>query len=148
MKKVVQKDELGRFNLKNSQTAPYNIFLSLDKLNDLMNFKGKANQILISTNLKSAEVEKVVDDCLTPEDAGLIQKKIEAVFSKNHPEKWMPLYSQVSFSHIRYSEALRVGQLQDDIMKKVMSEFENIEDVWDSNEVQNRILNYLEEVHA
>ncbi len=69
---------LGRFNLKNSQTAPYNIFLSLDKLNDLMNFKGKANQILISTDLKTAEIEKVVDDCLTPEDAGLIQKNIPA----------------------------------------------------------------------
>lgn len=78
----------------------------------------------------------------------LLQKKIEAFFSKNHPDKWMPLYSQVSFSHIRYSEALRVGQLQDDIMKKVMSEFDNIENVWDSNEVQNKILNYLEEVHA
>ena len=78
VKKVVQKNEMGRFNLKNSQTAPYNIFLSIDKLNDLMNFEGKANQILISTNLKTAEVEKVVDDCLTPEDAGLIQNKIKA----------------------------------------------------------------------
>ena len=78
----------------------------------------------------------------------LLQKKIEAHFSKNHPDKWMPLYSQVSFSHIRYSEALRVGQLQDDIMKKVMSEFDDIEEVWDSNEVENKILNYLEKVHA
>ena len=78
VKHVVQKNELGRFNLKNSQTAPFNIFLSLGELNDLMDFKGKANQILISTDLKTAEVEKVVDDCLTPEDAGLIQKKITA----------------------------------------------------------------------
>lgn len=78
VKHVVQKNELGRFNLKNSQTAPFNIFLSLGELNDLMDFRGKANQILISTDLKTAEVEKVVDDCLTPEDAGLIQKKITA----------------------------------------------------------------------
>ncbi len=78
VKNVVQKEDLARFNLKNSQTAPYNIFLSLDKLNNLMDFKGKANQILISTDLKTAEVEEVVDDCLTPEDAGLIQKKIAA----------------------------------------------------------------------
>ena len=41
-----------------------------------MDFKGKANQILISTNLRTDEVEQVVDNCLTPEDAGLIQKEI------------------------------------------------------------------------
>ena len=70
----------------------------------------------------------------------LLQKKIEAHFSKNHPEKWMPLYSQVSFSNIPYSEALQVGQEQDDIMKKVMESFSNIEEVWDSKEVEEKII--------
>ena len=35
----------------------------------------------------------------------LLQKKIEGLFSKTYPDKWMPLYSQVSFSNIRYSDA-------------------------------------------
>lgn len=78
IKKVVQKEELGRFSLKNSQTAPYNIFLSNDRLTRLMEFKGKANQILVVTDLDTKEVIQSVQHCLTPEDAGLQIKNIEA----------------------------------------------------------------------
>lgn len=77
VKKVVSKDELGRFNLKNSQTAPYNIFISIERLNKLMEFEGKANQILISTKIETEKVAETVKKCLTPTDAGLQLKKIE-----------------------------------------------------------------------
>lgn len=70
----------------------------------------------------------------------LLQKKIEAHFSDKHPDKWMPLYSQVTFSHIRYSEAWKKGQEQDAIMKKVMAKFNDIESIWNSVEVENAIL--------
>ncbi|TXB65381.1 FAD-dependent monooxygenase [Vicingus serpentipes] len=70
----------------------------------------------------------------------LLQKKIEAHFSEKHPEKWLPLYSQVTFSHIRYSEAWKTGQKQDAIMKNVMAQFEDIENVWNSEAVENAIL--------
>ncbi len=73
----------------------------------------------------------------------LLQKKIEAHFSKKHEDKWMPLYSQVSFSHIPYSEALEVGKKQDELMKKVMREVDNIEEKWDSEEVENMILSLI-----
>jgi len=78
IKKVVSKEELGRFNLKNSQTAPYNIFVSIDRLNRLMEFEGKANQLLISTYLETQVVAKSVKNCLTPADAGLSLKTIES----------------------------------------------------------------------
>ncbi|RIJ48292.1 ABC transporter permease [Maribellus luteus] len=78
IKNIVQKEELGRFSLKNSQTAPYNIFLSIDRLNRLMEFQGKANQILIATDLGTDEVLESVKHCLTPADAGLQLKNIEA----------------------------------------------------------------------
>ncbi|MCK3682960.1 FtsX-like permease family protein [Maribellus sp. YY47] len=78
IKNIVQKEELGRFSLKNSQTAPYNIFLSIDRLNRLMEFHGKTNQILITTDLGTDEVLKSVKHCLTPADAGLQLKNIEA----------------------------------------------------------------------
>ena len=74
----------------------------------------------------------------------LLQKKIEAHFSEKHPDKWMPLYSQVTFSHIRYSEAWKKGQVQDAIMKKVMAEIDNIEEKWNSQEVESAILKELE----
>ncbi|NOR76373.1 MAG: FtsX-like permease family protein [Draconibacterium sp.] len=76
--KVVLREEMGRFSLKNSQTAPYNIFVSIARLNELMEFEGKANQLLISTELDTEEVQKSVKNCLTPADAGLVLKKIEA----------------------------------------------------------------------
>ncbi|MDX2359404.1 MAG: NAD(P)/FAD-dependent oxidoreductase [Crocinitomicaceae bacterium] len=69
----------------------------------------------------------------------LLQKKIEAKFSKLYPEKWMPLYSQVTFSDIRYSDAYKNGQRQDKIMKEVM-QLPNIEANWDSDEVMQKIV--------
>ncbi len=72
----------------------------------------------------------------------LLQKKIEAHIFEKHPDKWMPLYSQVTFSHIPYSEAFAVGKKQDNIMKKIM-EIPNIESKWKSEEIENKILNEL-----
>lgn len=73
----------------------------------------------------------------------LLQKKIEGLFSKTYPDKWMPLYSQVSFSNIRYSEAWNAGIRQDAIMKKVMNR-PDIEAVWDSKEIQDEILKLVD----
>ena len=69
----------------------------------------------------------------------LLQKKIEAKFSKLYPERWLPLYSQVTFSEIRYSDAWKDGMRQEMIMKDVM-ETPNIEEKWDSDEVMEMIL--------
>ena len=77
---------------------------------------------------------------LVGDPAFLLQKKIEAKFSALYPDKWMPLYSQVTFSDIRYSDAHKNGLLQDKIMKEVMASTENIEVNWDSEEVMNKIL--------
>jgi putative ABC transport system permease protein len=78
VKKVVDKEEMGSFNLKTSQTAPYNIFVSLSRLNRLMEFEGKANHLLVSTSLSNEEVQTSVKNSLTPADAGLKMKSIEA----------------------------------------------------------------------
>ncbi len=52
----------------------------------------------------------------------LLQKKFEGRVSQLYPERYIPLYSQVSFSHIRYSEALRKGMEQDKRVKELMKE--------------------------
>ena len=72
----------------------------------------------------------------------LLQKKIEAKFSDKHPDKWIPLYSMVTFSDIPYSEALRLGDKQDAIMQAVMDR-PDIESVWDSEEIEQAILAHL-----
>ncbi len=76
--KIVGKDEMGRFSIKTSQTAPYNLFLSLDRLNRLMEFKGKANHILVTADLSSEEVQQAISSSLKPADAGLKTKYIDA----------------------------------------------------------------------
>lgn len=69
----------------------------------------------------------------------LLQKKIEARIFDKHPEKWMPLYSQVTFSQIRYSDAWNVGMKQENIMKEIIA-LPNIEEKWDSDEIEEMIL--------
>jgi kynurenine 3-monooxygenase len=73
----------------------------------------------------------------------LLQKKIEAWFSDKHPDKWIPLYSMVTYSpHIRYSEALREGLRQESIMQQVMR-MPDIENKWNSEDVEKKILEFL-----
>ena len=50
-----------------------------------------------------------------------------------------PLYSMVSFSNIRYSDAWKIGQQQEAIMQKIMS-IPNIEGIWDSESVEQKML--------
>jgi kynurenine 3-monooxygenase len=79
----------------------------------------------------------------TADKTFLLQKKIEAHFSSKHPDKWIPLYSMVTYTpSIRYSEALVNGNKQQAIMDKVMV-MPNIETKWDGPEVENAILNLL-----
>jgi kynurenine 3-monooxygenase len=72
----------------------------------------------------------------------LLQKKIEKHFSEKYPDKWLPLYSRVTFSYRPYSEALALGDYQKAIMDEVMKT-EGIEQKWDSPEIENKILELL-----
>lgn len=72
----------------------------------------------------------------------LLQKKIEAKIHQLHPTKWVPLYSQVSFSNIRYSQAYKNGKIQENIMSKIMDS-PNIEEIWDSKEIELKILSMI-----
>lgn len=78
----------------------------------------------------------------TADEKFLLQKKIEKWFSAKHPDKWMPLYSRVTFSLQPYAEALAIGDYQNKIMEEVMQS-ENIEDNWNSEEVENKIIKLL-----
>jgi kynurenine 3-monooxygenase len=69
----------------------------------------------------------------------LLRKKIEARLHEKYGEKWIPLYSQVTFSHIPYSEALAEGKRHDAIMERVMNR-PDIDEKWDSAEVEQAAL--------
>ncbi len=51
----------------------------------------------------------------------LLKKKIEAKLNQLFPERWVPLYSMVTFrDDIRYADALAIGQKQKQIMDETM----------------------------
>ncbi len=72
----------------------------------------------------------------------LLRKKIEGKISQQFPDKWIPLYSMVTFSDFPYSYALETGQCQDKIMQKVMKHIQSIED-YDKPEVQKLLQSQL-----
>lgn len=73
----------------------------------------------------------------------LLQKKIESNFSQKYPDKWTPAYGMVTFTpSMRYSEALEKGNSQQAIMDKIMA-LPNIEQNWNSTEIEEQILAYL-----
>lgn len=103
-------------------------------------------------NLRKPDADAIADLAImnfiemrdkTADPKFLLQKKIEARFSQKYPDKWIPLYSMVTYSpHIRYSTALKSGQKQEAIMQKVMA-IPEIDNKWDSQEVENEILKRL-----
>ncbi len=78
----------------------------------------------------------------TADPSFLLQKRIEKHFAAKHPDKWIPVYSRVTFSDRPYSEALAEGDVQEEIMRQVM-EISDIEKKWDSDEVEELMLELL-----
>ena len=79
----------------------------------------------------------------TADENFLLQKKIEQHFAKKHPEKWLPLYDRVTFSHDPYADALQMGDKQNQLMQQILA-LPNIQEKWDSLEVEQKILQLLQ----
>lgn len=67
----------------------------------------------------------------------LLRKEIAAHLNKVYPE-FLPLYSQVTFSHIPYSEALTEGKAQDALFEEILA-LQGIENNWKDNPEVDRI---------
>jgi len=68
----------------------------------------------------------------------LLQKSFERKIQELYPEKYMPLYSQVSFSNIRYSEAWEKGMKQDVFIKDIMKN-NDVEDLIHAEKIDDLI---------
>jgi kynurenine 3-monooxygenase len=67
----------------------------------------------------------------------LLRKEIAAHLNKAYPE-FLPLYSQVTFSHIPYSDALEEGVAQDELFEDILA-LDGIEKNWKENPAVDRI---------
>lgn len=59
----------------------------------------------------------------------LFRKKVEKYLHEKHPEQYTPLYDMISFSYVRYSEALRIAQKQDEMFGKILA-ISDVEEKW------------------
>ena len=124
-------------------------------LNGLMEKHGDNWETILRTfqELRKPDADAIADLAInnftemrarTADPKFLLQKKIEARIHEHHPDKWVPAYSQVTFSpQIRYSEALRNSQKQEAIMQRIMQQ-DFIEEQWDSEAVEKMILQQLD----
>ena len=72
----------------------------------------------------------------------ILRKKIVGRLQQRHPDKWLPLYSQVKFSDIPYVDAWNEGLRHDRIMEEVLA-MPGVEERWDSEEVERKALELL-----
>ncbi len=68
----------------------------------------------------------------------ILQKKIEKRLNEAYPQQWVPLYSMVTFSDYRYSEAIARGNKQQAIMDEVLAR-PGIEENWESMDLEQII---------
>lgn len=130
-------------------------FEDISVLNEMMNKYGDDWKTIFAEYQKSrkpnadaiAELSRrnfVEMSSKTADEKFLLQKKIEKWFSDKHPDKWLPLYSRVTFSLQPYAEALAIGDRQNEIMEEILS-MEHIEENWETEVVEHRILSLLAE---
>ena len=72
----------------------------------------------------------------------IFRKKIEARLQTAFPDKWLPLYSQVKFTDIPYSEAWAEGLRQDEVMKKIVA-IPGIEEKWQEDAFAESVADFV-----
>jgi putative ABC transport system permease protein len=71
--KIASNRELARFGMKNSQTAPFNIFVSIAWVNKIMELDARANHLFLRAN-NTPDVYAALNNNILPEDMGLLMK--------------------------------------------------------------------------
>lgn len=69
--RILKSEQLGNFNLQNIQSAPRNVFINLDWLNQQMELEQRANVILVSEGVSDAELIAHIQQSWTLEDVNL-----------------------------------------------------------------------------
>ncbi|HET8885145.1 MAG TPA: NAD(P)/FAD-dependent oxidoreductase [Salinimicrobium sp.] len=79
----------------------------------------------------------------TADESFLLRKKIEKFLASKYPDKWIPVYSRVTFSNRSYSEALLIGDQQSALMDELMK-IEDIKNNWESEFLERKFLELYE----
>ncbi|MBU8893640.1 MAG: ABC transporter permease [Bacteroidales bacterium] len=83
VKAIADDENLGRFGLKNIQSAPYNIFVSMEYLARKIDLQGLANIIItsdnIEQNLKVEDINYSLSRVWQPEDANIVIRELDNI---------------------------------------------------------------------
>ena len=117
--KILAPEELGRFNLKTSQTAPYNVFLPLSFLNDKMEWTSKANRILFFGNNKINEetIRDAISKHWTSEDMAL------EIYSCNRGENWEIRSERVFMDSVIVNASKQIDPKAEEILTYMANTF-------------------------
>ncbi len=77
--RILRPDELGNFNLRNIQSAPRNVFVNLDWLNEQMGLQQKANVLLVADGVSDADLIQNLQSCWTLDDVNLEVRENQAL---------------------------------------------------------------------
>ncbi|MCU0353235.1 MAG: FAD-dependent monooxygenase [Cytophagales bacterium] len=77
----------------------------------------------------------------------LLRKKIDAHLFHQHPDRWVPLYTLISFTATPYAEALAIGKRQDAILDTIMA-LPDIENCWETMDYEPYISGQRSEVRG
>lgn len=69
--RILNPDELGNFNLQNIQSAPRNVFLNLQWLNEQMGLQQKANVLLVAEGVSGEELNQNLQKSWKLDDVNL-----------------------------------------------------------------------------
>jgi len=73
----------------------------------------------------------------------VLKNKIDKKLAMLFPDKWIPLYTMVSFSEIPYSDALHTGKHHDHILQTIVSHEKHIADILDTPDCVKILEGYL-----
>lgn len=77
----------------------------------------------------------------------LLQKRIEARIAAAHSNRWKPLYTLVTFSHIPYAEAWAKGEMQQAVMNEIMAS-PGISENWESDDIVEHAMKLLNDYES
>ncbi len=82
VKAIVDKSSLGTFNLQISQTAPFNLFVSIRWLNQAMGLRDMANIVLIKSDKSAENLRQTVRTSCSMGDLNLMQSRPDRITSE------------------------------------------------------------------
>ena len=107
--RILKPDELGNFNLRNIQSAPRNVFLNLEWLNQQMGLQQKANVLLVGEGISDADLIQNLQKCWTLDDVNLkIRENQELNYTELISDRVFvePAVSQFCLNKIPDSQAI------------------------------------------